>query len=53
MLNFKIRKLQDPYGVRFPKLDCSSLHVTGYSDTGFGNNKGLTSQLGFIVLLKD
>ncbi len=53
MLNQCIRKLKEPRKITLPKLDLASMQIVGYSDASFANNEDLTSQLGFIVILKD
>ena len=44
---------QEPAGIALPCLDTDSLYITGYADGAFANNADLSSQLGFIILLKD
>ena len=39
--------------LRFPKLDKDSLSISVYSDASFCNNQDGSSQLGYIILLKD
>ena len=52
-LNSAVRKANEHRHIVLPKLDLKSLYVVGYADAGFANNRDLSSQLGFIVLLKD
>lgn len=40
-------------GLRMKKLDKSSLHIKVFSDSSFANNRDLSSQLGYIILLCD
>lgn len=39
--------------ITFPKLSLDSLRIVGYSDASFANNRDLSSQLGYIILLMD
>ena len=48
-----VRKAQRGSSMKSLKLDLASLHCAGYADAGFANNKDLSSQLGFLVVLKD
>ncbi len=45
--------LHDPAELLFVPLDSQSIHIVGYADAAFANNSDMSSQLGFIVLLKD
>ena len=45
--------LQADNYINIPKLDIDSIYIAGYADAGFTNNEDLSSQLGFIVILKD
>lgn len=38
--------------INMPKLDIKTIYIDGYADTCFANNKDLSSQLGFIIMLK-
>ncbi len=53
MLNHSIRTLKEPRKIVLPRLHLPSLHIVGYADASFASNNDLTSQLGFIVVLKD
>ena len=53
LLNRAIGKLQKPLSIRIPKLDLQSSYVARYSDAIFANNDDLTSQLGFLIFIKD
>ena len=40
-------------GLRFVPLDTNSLRLICFADSSFANNKDLTSQIGFIIVLAD
>ena len=40
-------------GLTFILLDLSSLSLLAFTDTSFTNNKDLSSQIGFIIILID
>ena len=54
-LNSVITHLENfpDFMLRFPKLDKDSLSISVYSDASFCNNQDGSSQLGYIILLKD
>lgn len=52
-LNQAITSLKIDRQLFLPELDLASLYIVGYADAAFANNVDLSSQLGFIVLLKD
>ena len=52
-LNSSVRKAKIHRHIVLPKLEVESIYIAGYAVAGFANNRDLTSQLGFIVLLKD
>lgn len=52
-LNAAVRKAKTTRHIKIPKLDLDSIHVVGYADGAFAGNIDLSSQLGFIILLKD
>ena len=53
LLNSACTKLRKPLAISIPKLDLSSLYIAGYPDASIAKNHDLTSQHGFIVVLKD
>ena len=53
LLNSTVRMFQVGNYVNIPKLDIDSIYIAVYADAGFTNNEDLSSQLGFIVILKD
>ena len=53
ILNSAVRMANTPRHIVIPKLDLASLHIVGYADAAFANNHDLSSQLGFVILLKD
>ena len=53
MLNRDLRKVKKAQSVTFPQLDLKKLHVAGYCDAIFASNTDLSSQLGFVVALKN
>lgn len=52
-LNKAIQKLNNPAHLLYLPLDLPSTYIAGYSDASFPNNPDISSQIGFIVLLKD
>jgi hypothetical protein len=40
-------------GLKFVKLDVNSLQLLAFTDASFANNKDLSSQIGFILVLTD
>ena len=55
VLNKVIKHLQKTAdnALLYKKLDVDSIAINAYADASFSNNSDLTSQLGFIVVLKD
>lgn len=55
LYNRTVKQLQETpkLGLKMQKLDIDSLHLKVFSDSSFANNKDLSSQLGYIVLLCD
>ena len=53
MLNRAIKKIKEPRSINIPALDLETIHIVGYCDASFASNADLSSQLGFVVLLKD
>ena len=39
--------------IQFDELDIHSLTMCAYSDVSFASNRDLTSQIGFIIILRD
>lgn len=52
-MNASVRKAKIHLHVVLLKLEVESIPIALYADAAFANNRNLTSQLGFIVLLKD
>ncbi len=52
-INKTMRKLQNLLRILYLQLDLRSTYTAGYADAAFANNPDNTSQLGYIVLLKD
>ena len=48
-----VRKAKIHRHIVLLKLEVESIYTAGYAVAGFANNRDLTSQIGFIVLLKD
>jgi len=40
-------------GLTFILLDLNSLSIIAFTDTSFANNKDLSSQIGFVIVLTD
>jgi hypothetical protein len=40
-------------GLRFVPLDTNTLRLIAFTDASFANNKDLTSQIGFVIVLAD
>jgi Reverse transcriptase (RNA-dependent DNA polymerase) len=40
-------------GLRFIKLDIDSLRLIAFTDASFANNKDLSSQIGFVIVIAD
>ena len=53
LLNNTVRIIQMDSHINISKLEIKSIYIAGYADAGFANNKDLSSQLGFIVMLND
>ena len=53
MFNKAVIQLHKNEGISTPSLDLDSLYIAGYSDGSFENNQDLSSQQGFVILLKD
>ena len=53
MLKESVTLVNKPGQIILPLLDLSSLYIVGYADASFANNRDLSSQLGYVVLLKD
>lgn len=52
--NKKVETIKDEnVCLSIPKLDIESLLILGFSDASFGNNRDLSSQLGYTVFLTD
>ncbi len=45
--------VQNPISISFHCLDYESLHVVRFSDASFANNRDLSSQLGYTIILSD
>ncbi len=53
IINKTIRKLNDLAHIVYHPLDLPSTYIVGYADAAFPNNADNSSQMGYIVLLKD
>ncbi len=53
MLSHFILNLKEREKLLSSRPHLPSLHIVGYADASFANNEDLTSQLGFVVLLKE
>jgi hypothetical protein len=47
-------QLQNPArGLKFVKLDINTLQLVVFADASFANNKDLSSQIGYVIVLTD
>lgn len=53
LLAQSLKLLKTPRDIKILALDPESIYIAGYADGSFANNPDLSSQLGFIVVLKD
>ncbi len=53
VMNKTIRNMHDPAEILYLPLGLPSVYIAGYADAPFANNADLSSQLGYIVILKD
>lgn len=52
-LNKRLSWQMQGSGLTFVKLDAKSLRILAFVDASFANNKDLTSQLGYVIVLAD